>query len=125
MKKFFVTILTFIYLATTTGATLHTHYCMGKVFSVDFVKKDGCTKCGMQTSEDCCKDELKVIKVNDNHQQAFNEISFAPAFAIVEKQYKISADTLFSTTLASATHNNSPPNSSGTSLCILHCVFRI
>ncbi|WP_147202018.1 HYC_CC_PP family protein [Segetibacter aerophilus] len=125
MKKFFVTILTFIYLVTTTGATLHTHYCMGKVFSVDFVKKDGCTKCGMQTSEDCCKDELKVIKVNDNHQQAINEISSAPAFAIVEKQYTIAADTLSSTTLASAIYNNSPPNSSGTSLCVLYCVFRI
>jgi hypothetical protein len=125
VKKVLVTILAVIYLATTTGATLHMHYCMGKVFSVDFVKKDGCSKCGMKTSEDCCKDELKVLKVNDNHQQSTSEIHFAPSFAIVNKQYNLTEPVFSDAALVASTHNNSPPTSSGTSLCILHCVFRL
>lgn len=125
MKKFLVTILAVIYLATTTGATLHMHYCMGKIFSVDMVKKDGCSKCGMQTNEGCCKDEFKVIKVNDNHQLTANEIHFAPSFAVLTNQYNITEPVFFDAATSSSTHNNSPPNSSGTSLCILNCVFRL
>jgi len=98
---------------------------MGKVFAIDFVKKDGCNKCGMKTSEDCCKDELKVLKVNDNHQQSAPVINISPAFAIVQKQYNLSEPVISDATTIASTHNNSPPASSGTSLCILHCVFRL
>lgn len=125
LKKFLVTILALIYLATTTGATLHMHYCMGKIFSVDMVKKDGCSKCGMKTNGGCCKDEFKVIKVNDNHQLATNQINFAPVFAALNNNYNITEPVSFDTDASLTTHNNSPPNSSGTSLCILNCVFRI
>jgi hypothetical protein len=125
LKKFLVTILTFIYLATTTGATVYTHYCMGKASSVNLVKEDGCSKCGTQPGEDCCSDELKVIKVNDNHQHTSNEISFAPASAILKRQYNLAEPDLSGIAAASRTYNNSPPNASGTSLCILNCVFRI
>jgi len=125
VKKFLVTILAFVYLATTTGATLHMHYCMGKIYSVDLIKKDGCSKCGMAANEGCCNDQLKVIKVKDNHQSISNEISFASAYSILNNHYNIFHPVIYDASSPLTTNNNSPPGSSGKSLCILNCVFRI
>ncbi len=49
MKKVLTTILAFVYLSTSMGATIHLHYCMGKLASwglIDHESKN-CTKCGM------------------------------------------------------------------------------
>jgi hypothetical protein len=125
VKNFFVTILAFFYLATTTGATLYMHYCMGKFYSVDLVEKVGCNKCGMETTDGCCNDELKVIKVEDNHQPTTNEISFAPAYAIVNNLFNIPDPVVYNVSSQLTTNNNSPPRSPHKSLHILNCVFRI
>ena len=82
MKKVLTTILAFVYLATSMGATIHLHYCMGKLTSwglIDHESKN-CAQCGMvkQSSAsqsltakmDCCKDEHKQIKT-DNEQKQF------------------------------------------------------
>ena len=67
MKKFLTTILALVYLATSTGATIHLHYCMGRLFSWSLVDKDSktCGQCGMPKSgkdahclsfkDGCCK----------------------------------------------------------------------
>ena len=125
MKKFLVTILALVYLATTTGATLHMHYCMGEIYSVDLAKKDGCTKCGMEAGDDCCTDELTVIKVKDNHQLISNDINFAPSLVALLPNYNIAPPAINEIALTSATNNNSPPGSSGTSLYIINSVFRL
>ena len=82
MKKVLATILAFVYLSTSMGATIHLHYCMGKLASwglIDHESKN-CAKCGMvkKTSGsqhmaakmDCCKDEHKQIKT-DKDQKLF------------------------------------------------------
>src|SRR5450755_4151392 len=83
MKKVLATILVFIYLSTSMGATIHLHYCMGKLASwglIDHESKN-CAACGMvkktSTSSqcmsakmDCCKDEHKQIKT-DKDQKLF------------------------------------------------------
>ena len=64
MKKAVVAILACLYLLVSTGATIHTHYCMGKL--VDWglsTKSTGkCSKCGMvktkaDTDKGCCNDD--------------------------------------------------------------------
>ncbi len=125
MRNFLVTILALVYLATTTGATLHMHYCMGKIYSVDLIKKEGCSKCGMAANDGCCNDELKVIKVKDNHQSITNGISFAPAYAILNNHYNIIDQVLYDASSKLTANNNSPPRSPQKSLCIFNCVFRI
>jgi hypothetical protein len=75
MKKFIVAILAFVYITTSMGATIHMHYCMGKManWSLDFNRSKTCGKCGMEKGDKkdngCCKDENKFIK-NDNDQKA-------------------------------------------------------
>jgi hypothetical protein len=82
MKKVLATILAFVYLSTSMGATIHLHYCMGKLASwglIDHESKN-CTQCGMVKATsgshqmavkmDCCRDEHKQIKT-DKDQKLF------------------------------------------------------
>src|SRR5215207_6488586 len=81
MKKFFVAILAVLYLGTSVGATVHLHYCMGKLvnWSLWQSSTSKCSKCGMEknhTSSDngCCKDEQKHIK--NSKDQKLTETAF-------------------------------------------------
>ena len=82
MKKVLATILALVYLSSSMGATIHLHYCMGKLASwglIDHERKN-CPQCGMvkKTSSsqcmaakmDCCRDEHKQIKT-DKDQKLF------------------------------------------------------
>ena len=65
MKKFLVAIVAFLYMSTAIGATVHLHYCMGKLANWGLGHQDSkhCGKCGMvQTGKGCCKDENKFFK---------------------------------------------------------------
>ncbi|HEY4206556.1 MAG TPA: hypothetical protein VGM31_07085, partial [Puia sp.] len=80
MKKVLVTILAFLYLSTSMGATVHLHYCMGKLVGWGLLDNGGkaCLSCGMlkQAAGDgcmvamkgCCHDEQKLIK-NEKDQK--------------------------------------------------------
>lgn len=127
MKNFLVAILAIVYLASSAGATVHTHYCMGKIYSVDLTKaKDDCSKCGMKSTNHCCNDELKTLKLCEPYNAVSNNINLSiPVFAIVDKIQ----DYIYSDTITAApsftTNNNSPPAVSAISPYILNCVFRI
>ena len=68
MKRFFVALLSFLYITTSTGATVHMHYCMGKLADWGLVQIESktCGKCGMEKTESkdkgCCTDELQFFK---------------------------------------------------------------
>lgn len=83
MKRILVTILATLYMLSATGATVHLHYCMGRLVSAGLMHKshDRCDKCGMKKAEQkkgCCKDEHKTFKSAD-HQLA--KVSFHPNFS--------------------------------------------
>src|SRR5688572_30125687 len=74
MKKLVVTILAFLYLSASVGATVHLHYCMDKLVNVGLWHKEEkqCGKCGMEKSDEnnkgCCKDEHKQVKLENDHK---------------------------------------------------------
>lgn len=74
MKKILLAILSILYLGTSTGATVHMHYCMGKLANSSLMHDDAanCSKCGMKKAKEkdngCCKDEQKFVK-NDKDQK--------------------------------------------------------
>lgn len=80
MKKVLTTILAFIYLSSSMGATIHLHYCMGKLASWGLIDHESkiCAKCGMikktpasqsiSFKTDCCRDEHKQIKTNNDQK---------------------------------------------------------
>jgi hypothetical protein len=138
MKKFLLTILAFVYLSTSIGATVHLHYCMGKLFSWSLVDKDSknCGECGMPKSkmnghcmsfkDGCCKDGEAHLQL-DKDQKAteaaytFFALSFAAlpvATTIPPNSYVVSYITGYSTT-------NAPPEPDKVPVFIRNCTFRI
>jgi hypothetical protein len=87
MKRILVIILSILYIASATGATVHIHYCMGKLISAGFINEeddDNCKRCGMKKAtqkKDCCKEEHKTLKMRD-HQLAKAPFDFTYQFFI-------------------------------------------
>lgn len=126
MKKFLVSILAIIYLTVSSGVAMTIHYCMDKVSSVELIThSDKCGKCGMKTNGGCCKDEVKVFKINDSHKLVTNEIKIFSPVAIISNSNSIVDADNFPTLIIANLKNNSPPSSQQISLNILYGVFRI
>lgn len=131
MKRLSAFIILLIYFVTTTGATLQLHYCMGKFagWSIAGNSAKKCGKCGMkqEPKEDngCCKDEHKLIKIEDD--QKANYLSFdiskpvASAPVVTENTFTYAIPE----TKELLPQTNAPPRSCNTSIHIANCVFRI
>ena len=138
MKKVLATILAFVYLSTSMGATIHLHYCMGKLASwglIDHESKN-CAKCGMvkktassqnmAAKMDCCRDEHKQIKT-DKDQKLFSSEFFkyndlSQAIALngirIQKLKAVSISIEYPNT-------NAPPLSDKLPLFVLYRNFRL
>ncbi len=79
----------------------------------------------MKTTGGCCKDEVKIVKLNSSHQLISHEVSIIAPVAIIDNSNFIPESNFFYTSIGSDLKNNSPPGSQDISLCILHGVFRI
>ena len=126
MKKITVAVLAIVYLAVSSGIAVTVHYCMGKIASVDMNHtSDKCGKCGMKTNDGCCKDEFKIVKLEDSHKLISNDIKIYSPIAVIDNSKGLFDTRIFPSQVRSDYNNHSPPGSSGSSLNILHCVFRI
>lgn len=74
MKELVAFIWLFVYMGVSTGFAVSTHYCMNERRSVELgdVQKAVCDKCGMpkKQSHGCCRDEVKVVKLQQDTQVA-------------------------------------------------------
>jgi hypothetical protein len=73
LKRILTIFLAFLYLVVSSGFVMEIHHCMGQVAGSSFAafdKLDGnCSHCGMpKGSNKCCKDELKLVKLSDEHK---------------------------------------------------------
>ena len=126
MKKLLVAILAIIYLGVSSGVAMTIHYCMGKVSSVELLNhSDKCGKCGMKSNGGCCKDEFKIVKLNDSHKLISNDLTISAPVAIIDNSKSIFNSNIFSSKITSDFNNHSPPVAQVISLNILYSVFRI
>ena len=60
------------YLAVSSGIVINFHYCMNKLASAELFASENkqCGKCGMHTedSNGCCRDEVKIVKMEDDQK---------------------------------------------------------
>ena len=74
MKKFITVIIALAYFTVSTGFTVNLHYCMDKLYAAELGAStiDKCSKCGMEieTSNGCCKDDVKIIKLQQDQTPA-------------------------------------------------------
>ena len=88
MKKFFTAILAVLYLATSSGATIHMHYCMGKLanWSLSNSELKTCPSCGMEKSHEsdngCCKDEQKFLKDDSAQKLTESNLQMLQLFSV-------------------------------------------
>ena len=132
MKKLFVTILTILYISTSTGATFHIHYCMGKFadWGMGHNLSKTCGKCGMEKSpkinNGCCKDENKIVKITTDQKVSQNSFQLAQLIAVSAPVSFIEM-TLYD--FSSITEENpishAPPGSSSIAVYARNCVFLI
>jgi hypothetical protein len=86
MKKFAASILLTLYFVVSTGFTVNLHFCMDKFHSWELgtSKKDSCEKCGMSTqkSNGCCRDEVKVMKLQQDQVMSATAVYLFSAPAV-------------------------------------------
>ncbi len=140
MKRIFTAILAVFYITTSTGATVHFHYCMDRLVSWGLTKgtadKRQCPSCTLprtsyekycvKENKDCCKDYQKLVKLGGDQDDVQRAVFFPsiPAAAII---YPIAEATFAHASPSSkrfpAIH--APPGAGHTSLYIIFCNFRI
>jgi len=129
MKKLVAFIWLVIYTCVSTGFAVSTHYCMNKQLSVELgtVHKDICNKCGMPKKEShgCCRDEIKVVKLQQDTQLAkllLPSFELSLPVALVS-QHLISP--FYNFTKRAIPVAFQPPPLQQDDLCVANCVFRI
>ncbi len=124
-----------LYMGTSTGATLHLHYCNGKLVETNLwhPKTGECGKCGKAKQptkackKKCCKDEHKLVQVEKDQLKspatAFETLQFlsnaVPASIIELPQ-------IYASSLATENpRSHAPPRSAKVPITILHSCFLI
>jgi len=130
MKKILVTILALVYLSVSSGATVHVHYCMGKLMSWSLSdKKDGnCGTCGMQKSvhKGCCQDEQKQLKIEKDQKVSGSAFQFLTQSSVVVAHSYLNLPTVY--TLAGLLDSpvaHAPPQPAAVPIFVLNRNFRI
>lgn len=130
MKKFIVTIVCLAYFAVSSGVIINLHYCMNKLASTGLfasaTKK--CGKCGMDIhkSDGCCRDEVQLLKIEDDQKTTAALTFDLPAIeAMVMKPSDFIAASFY--TIPGKKHflNHSPPLLSSQDSYLQNSVFRI
>jgi hypothetical protein len=84
MKRLVVVLIALVYLAVSSGFTVHVHYCMGHVVGASLLDEAGdrhaCSKCGMKkkAGNGCCHHEQKIVK-SDTDQSLVKSLTLPQA----------------------------------------------
>lgn len=131
MKKFVVTILAFLYLSASVGATVHLHYCMDKLvnWGLDHSNDKTCSECGMEKGKEkdngCCKDEHKQVKLENDHKGTVSfQLAELISVALPPHEFELPRISL-PTVTEQYPLSHAPPQDGDIAVYIRNCVFRI
>ncbi|ROH99832.1 HYC_CC_PP family protein [Chryseobacterium daecheongense] len=125
MKKILAILFSVFYFGFSSGAVFSIHYCMQEFVSVSQKVDDICGKCGVKTKKDCCKTEIKVVKVDDSQKSNLLTIDLVKHFAEPQKHQFFFEDRSFSASKFTSVQINGPPDIRFVPIFIHHCHFRI
>lgn len=130
MKKAGILIVLMCYLAVSSGVIVNFHYCMNKLASLELFATEGtkCGKCGMHMhkSHGCCRDEVKVVKMEGDQKitaAVYFELPSPDALYCIPSVFI--ATSFYNTAGQRQYQNHSPPLLSGQDTYLHNCVFRI
>ena len=128
MKNIFIIFFTIVYLGFSSGLAFEIHHCMGEFADLSLVPagKKNCGKCGMPKGVNgCCKDELKFVKLQDSQKLINADYNVSIPIAFISSRYFLLNQSFQNRQSFGEYNNHSPPDFTGTSHCIINCVFRI
>ncbi|WP_185204599.1 HYC_CC_PP family protein [Chryseobacterium sp. C3] len=125
MKKILAILFSVFYFGFSSGAVFSVHYCMNELASISQKVDDVCNKCGVKTKKNCCKTEIKIVKVDDSQKSDFLKIDFLKQIHDVHKNVFFFVDHSFSATKFTQIQINAPPEKRSVPIFISHCNFRI
>ncbi|MFX1708986.1 hypothetical protein PV783_33780 [Chitinophaga sp. CC14] len=132
MKKALALILAFLYAGSSTGATFHMHYCMGKLVEVALWHGEvkPCNQCSTGHSKSCakkcCRDEHKTVKLEKDQKAAEHAFHFNQVAMLVAPLSFFEHHPVHVLSIAEeypATH--APPRSNKIPTHIFNCSFLI
>ncbi|CAN5452330.1 hypothetical protein BH10BAC3_BH10BAC3_38630 [soil metagenome] len=128
MRKWFLLLISFCYLASSSGVAVQWHYCMGKLRSIDVgfsSHEESCSKCGMKKKENsCCNDAVNISKLTDDHQQA-NAVTFnSLKVATLPEVYSFIKSSEAYIDAENISDRIYPPPGLPNNRTVLFCVFR-
>jgi hypothetical protein len=130
MKKVWIPILLVCYLGVSTGIVVNLHYCMDKLASAELFATKGkkCGKCGMNMhkAHGCCRDEVKIVKMEDD-QKVSPLVSFElpPLEQLPVLTSEFITPSSYTVPEQNDYQNHSPPLLTGPDTYLQNCVFRI
>ncbi len=130
MKKLILSIAVLCYFVVTCGVVINFHYCMNRLASTSLytIEEDTCGRCGMEMHESngCCHDEVQVVKMQEDQQQA---VTASYDIAAVEPAVVVPSDFIVADfqniDVTRHFHNHSPPLLSAQDTYLQINVFRI
>jgi hypothetical protein len=127
VKKAVIAILALLYIITTSGVVVNVHYCMGAVASVTYGHQtpDSCGTCGMKEKEGCCHSELKVVKLEDDHQQTIKTNGIAPELTTLPVAFFQTAIGTYDSRTDFGISYHSPPDPRVNAVYLHTTIFRI
>ncbi len=130
MKKIIVSIVLLCYLAVSSGVIINFHYCMNRLASTQLFVAESkqCGKCGMHTedSNGCCRDEVKIVKMEDDQKLAAVFSYILPTLeAVVNVPSEFIVTSFYNVPGSRHFLNHSPPFLSSQDTYIQNNVFRI
>lgn len=125
MKKILAILFSVFYFGFSSGAVFSMHYCMKELVSVTQKSDDTCSKCGTKEKRDCCKTEVKLVKVDDSQKSDFLKIDFLQIISEIKNHHFFLTDRSFSAIKFTQIQINAPPQNRSVPIFINHCNFRI
>jgi hypothetical protein len=124
MKRLTAILLALIYISTTSGIVINTHYCMGKIAEIALGASGSakCGTCGME-NEGCCHDDLQVLKLTENHHFTAIHFEVPQVHAVVPAHTEQVEREIPVQVINRNLANHSPPLP--VSRNVLFCVYRI
>ena len=137
MKKVVVFILAVLYLSTSMGATVHMHFCMGRLVGWDLGDRESkdCISCGMAKDaamsgcsvgmKNCCHDEHMHIQSDRGQKpvQTWIEWNLTPALAALP--FPGWNEPVLVATAVARPVANGPPLAERLPIFLRNCNFRI
>lgn len=132
MKKIIIAILAILYIGSSAGASVHMHYCMGKMadWGIGHIDSKTCDNCGMEKTEKtdngCCKDEHKFFKDDSAQKIAENNMQMLQLLSIaLPPSYIVLPVVDFPSVTEENPMSHAPPRTNGVAVYIRNCIFLI